>query len=125
MPGQNMVTKNPIVNNIVTVPVRSIVRVSNPPDKSQIEAELIQEILLLLTSLTSREKATIELIIDRLYDIGYVNLIDRKIRFRYLNSIAKLIAKTSKPIARIFAWRWFQKKCPQLIANWLYRKVKF
>ncbi len=120
-----MVTKNPIVNDIVTVPVRSIVRGSNSPDKSQIEAELIQEILILLTSLTSREKATIELIIDRLYDIGYVNLIDRKIRFRSLNSIAKLIAKISKPIARILVWRWFQKNCPQLIANWLYRKVKF
>jgi hypothetical protein len=120
-----MVTKNPIVNEIVSVPTKSIIQLSNTSDQSQIEAERLHEIVILLTSLAGREQATIELIIDRLYDIGYVNLIDKKVQIRSLNSIAKLIAKTSKPIVRIFAWRWFQKNCPQLITNWLYRKVKF
>ena len=120
-----MVTKNPIVNEIVSVPAQSIIQLSNTSDQSRIEAEQLQEILILLTSLAGREKATIELIIDRLYDIAYINSINKKVRIRPLNSIAKLIAKTSKPIVRIFAWRWFQKNCPQLSTNWLYRKVKF
>ncbi len=37
----------------------------------------------------------------------------------------KLIAKMSKPVFRIFAWHWFQKNCPQLIANWLEIKIAF
>jgi predicted transcriptional regulator len=89
------------------------------------EVERMQEVAILLTSLTMREEATIKLIIDRLYDIGYVNAINKKVKYRPLNSIAKLIAKTSKPIAVIFAWRWFKKNSPRLIGNWLYRKVKF
>jgi hypothetical protein len=120
-----MITKNSIRNEIVSVSAKSIVNLSNTPDESRIEAERIQDILILLTSLAGREEATIKLIIDRLYDIGYINFIDQKVQVRSLNSIAKLIAKTSKPIVRIFAWRWFHKNCPQLITNWLYRKVKF
>jgi hypothetical protein len=120
-----MVTKNQSVNTIISIPAQSIVSSSNTTERSRIEAAQMQEILILLTSLTYREEATIKLIIDRLYDLAYVNSIDKKVRIRPLNSIAKLIAKKSKPVVRIFAWRWFQKNCPQLIAQWLYRKVKF
>ncbi len=111
------------MNKIVSV--KSVVNLSTTPNKSRIETERIQDVLTLLNSLTAREEATIKLIIDCLYDIGNVNLIDRKVRIRSLNSIAKVIAKLSKPVVRAIAWRWFKKKCPQLIAQWLYRKVKF
>jgi hypothetical protein len=120
-------------NKIVPVSAQSIVNVSSSADdqnvaisvRSQYEAERVQEILMLLTGLTVREKATIELIIDRLYDIGTVNAIDKKVRFRPLRAIAKFAARKSKPIARIVAWRWFRRNCPRLIARWLYTKVQF
>jgi hypothetical protein len=113
------------VNKIISVPSQPIVNVPAISEQSRLEAERMHEVSILLASLTMREEATIKLIIDRLYDIGYVNAIDRKVRYRSLNALAKLIAKTSKPIAVIFAWRWFKKNCPRLIVNWLYLKVKF
>jgi hypothetical protein len=113
------------VNKIISVPSKPITNLSTTSARSQLEAERVQEILTLLTSLMAREEATIKLIIDCLYDIGYVNLINKKVRFRPLNSIAKFIGKRSKPVAKIFAWRWFIKNCPQLIAKWLYVKVQF
>jgi hypothetical protein len=106
-----------LVNKIISVPSQPIVNVPSTSDnrssalagRRQLEAERIQEVLILLTSLTAREEATIKLIIDCLYDIGAVNA----------------IARTSKPLARILAWRWFKKNCPRLIVNWLYNKVRF
>jgi hypothetical protein len=113
------------VNKIISVPSRSIVNIAVTPEESRIQAQRSQEISILLASLTAREEVTIKLIIDCLYDIGYVNIINKKVRYRSLNAIAKFVAKTSKPIARILAWRWFKKNCPQLITNWLSNKVKF
>jgi hypothetical protein len=116
---------DPIVNKIISVPSQPVTNLSTTSARAQLEAERVQEILVLLTSLMAREEATIKLIIDCLYDIGYVNLINKKVRLRPLNSLAKFIAKRSKPVAKIFAWRWFIKNCPQLIAKWLYVKVSF
>jgi hypothetical protein len=113
------------VNKIISVTSQPIVNIPATADRSRIEAERIQEVLTLLTSLIAREEATIKLIIDCLYDIGYFNLINKKVRFRPLNSIAKFVAKRSKPVAKVFAWRWFIKNCPKLITKWLYVKVKF
>ena len=113
------------MNKIISVPSQSIANVSTTSARSQFEAERVREMLTLLTSLMAREEATIKLIIDCLYDIGYVNLINKKVRFRPLNSLAKFIGRKSKPVAKIFAWRWFIKNCPQLIAKWLYVKVQF
>ncbi len=113
------------MNKIISVPASSIVNLSTTAEKSLIEAQRMQDVLTLLNSLTGREEATIKLIIDCLYDIGYVNAIDKKIRLRPLNSIAKLVARKSKPVVRIVAWRWFKKNCPTLIVRWLYGKVKF
>jgi hypothetical protein len=113
------------VNKIISVPANSIVNVSTTAEKSRIEAQRMQDVLTLLNSLTGREEATIKLIIDCLYDVGYVNAIDNKIRMRPLNSVAKLVARKSKPLVRIVAWRWFKKNCPTLIVRWLYGKVKF
>ena len=113
------------MNKIISVTSQPIVTIPATADRGRIEAERIQEVLTLLTSLIAREEATIKLIIDCLYDIGYFNLINKKVRFRPLNSIAKFVAKRSKPVAKVFAWRWFIKNCPQLITKWLYVKVKF
>jgi hypothetical protein len=113
------------MNKIISVPSQSVVNISPQSQRNQLEAERIQEVLILLNSLVGREEATIKLIIDCLYDIGSVNLINKKVRFRPINSVARFIAKRSKPVAKVFAWRWFCKNCPQLIAQWLYRKVKF
>jgi hypothetical protein len=120
-----IVNLNSIVNKIISVPANSIVNISATAEKSRIEAQRMQDVLTLLDSLTGREEATIKLIIDCLYDVGYVNAIDNKIRMKPLNSVAKLVARKSKPIVRIVAWRWFKKNCPTLIVRWLYGKVKF
>jgi hypothetical protein len=119
---RNLVTT---VNKIISVPSQSVTNLAPTADRSQIETERVQEMLTLMTSLMAREEATIKLIIDCLYDLGYANLINKKVRFRPLNSIAKFIAKRSKPVAKVFAWRWFIKNCPQLIVKWLYVKVQF
>jgi hypothetical protein len=113
------------VNKIISVPSQPVTNLATTSARSQMEAERVQEMLVLLTSLMAREEATIKLIIDCLYDLGYANLINKKVRFRPLNSLAKFIAKRSKPVAKVFAWRWFIKNCPQLIAKWLYIKVQF
>ncbi len=113
------------MTKIISVPSKSVVNLSVQSQHSQLETERIQEVLILLTSLVGREEATIKLIIDCLYDIGSVNLINKKVQFRYVNSITKIIAKKAKPIARVFAWKWFTKNCPRLIAKWLFTKVKF
>ena len=97
----------------------------NPSPKNPIEEEKIHEVLLLLEHLARREAVTVTMILDRLYDIGSVNLIDKKINSRSLKGITKLIAKNSKPVFKIIALRWFQKNCPKLIADWLQEQVSF
>jgi hypothetical protein len=113
------------VNKIISVSSQPVPNLSATSARTQLEADRVQEILILLTGLMAREEATIKLIIDCLYDIGHVNFINKKVRFRPLNAIAKFIAKRSKPVAKIFAWRWFIKNCPRLVARWLYGKVQF
>ena len=113
------------MNKIISVTAQPIINLSKQPEQRQIEADRLRDVFILLTSLIEREQATIRLIIDCLYDIGYVNLIDQKVRLRSLNWGAKLIVKTSKPVIRLMAWRWFRQNCPQLITKWLYTQVKF
>lgn len=94
-------------------------------DEERIEADRMQDIEVLLERLVQHEATTARLIIDCLYDIGSVNLINHRVRYRSLNGIMKLVARTSKPIFRIFALRWFKRNCPRLIAKWLYTQVNF
>ncbi|MBD2196119.1 MULTISPECIES: hypothetical protein [Calothrix] len=91
----------------------------------RLAAQRMQDVNLLLQNLANSEEATIKLIIDCLYDIGSVNLINRRLRFRPLNRTIKLIARVSKPVFRVIAWHWFQKNCPQLITDWLETKIAF
>ncbi|MFQ4144233.1 hypothetical protein [Chlorogloeopsis sp. ULAP02] len=89
------------------------------------EEELMYEVLLIIENLAYREEATAKLIFDRLYDIGSINLINKKFRSCAVKRVMKWIARMSKPAFRIFAWRWFRKNCPILITNWLYQQVSF
>ncbi|HYW22449.1 MAG TPA: hypothetical protein VE956_24695 [Nodularia sp. (in: cyanobacteria)] len=93
--------------------------------EKQKEKEHIHDVLLLLQNLISREEATVKLVLDSLYDVGSINLINQKFRSRTLKRTLKLISRTSKPVFRIFAWRWFKKNGSPLITNWLQSQVAF
>ncbi|MDZ7966635.1 MAG: hypothetical protein RM368_16940 [Nostoc sp. DedSLP03] len=100
----------------------------NPPEnlpEKYAEAERMRDVLLLLQNLINSEEATVKLILDCLYDVGSVNLINQKLRLKPLNRVMKLIARMSKPVFRIIALNWFKKNCPQLITNWLHTQVSF
>ena len=85
----------------------------------------MQDILVLLQHLAENEETTIKLIIDCLYDVGAVNFINRKVQNPAINQFTKSIASLSKPVAKRFGLYWFKKNCPELIVNWLQRKVAF
>lgn len=93
--------------------------------EEQFKQERLHDVQLLLKDLFIREEATIKLILESLYDIGVINIINKKFPFPPLNRFLKSIAGVPRPIAKRFLLRWFQRKCPALLANWLYRKVKF
>lgn len=90
-----------------------------------VEEQAVHDIQLLLEQLVQQESPTVKLILDRLYDIGAINLINRKVKPRSVNRISKAIASQTKPIFRFFGIRWFRRNCPQLITDWLYEQVKF
>ncbi len=94
-------------------------------EEEQLKQQRIQEVLLLIDSLFQREETTFRIIIDCLYDVGSLNLINKKFPRRNLNFIMKAIARFSKPIFRIYALYWVKKNSPKLITNWLASKVKF
>ena len=110
-------TLNPTVNPSVTPP-------ENLAEK-YMEAERMRDVLLLLQNLINSEEATVKLILDCLYDVGSVNLINQKLRLKPLNRVMKLIARMSKPVFKTLALNWFKKNCPQLITNWLHTQVSF
>jgi hypothetical protein len=93
--------------------------------EQQIEQERMQDVLLVLDQLFRREKVTAKLVIDCLYDVGCVNLINQKIHPRSLQQVTKGIARISKPLCRQVALMWFLDNCPKLTANWLHSLVVF
>lgn len=98
-----------------------------PPvsQEKQMQKQRMDDVQLLLNNLFEREEATVKLILDCLYDVGSVNLINKKFQVRPLNKLMKSIARFSKPAFRVVAFYWFKKNCPQLITNWLQSKVRF
>ncbi|MEM8503703.1 MAG: hypothetical protein AAF716_11195 [Cyanobacteria bacterium P01_D01_bin.1] len=104
---------------------------SRPPKTSavireqQIEDERMRDVELLLESLFLREEVTVRLIVDCLYDVGSMNLVNKRVRSRPLNKLAKLIARYSKPVFRPLMLRWTRKNCPHMIAKWLRSQVRF
>lgn len=93
------------------------------PEELQRERGRLRDVKVLLQNLTLQEEVTIKLIIDCLYDVGSVNILNTKVTWGPANRAVKLIARTSKPVFRIIAWRWFKSNCPDLITNWLASKV--
>ena len=85
----------------------------------------MRDVLLMVEHLFLREEMTVKIIIDCLYDIGSVNLINQKVGLRPLNRLMKTIARLSKPAFRCYAWRWFRGNCPELITHWLHTQVSF
>ena len=91
----------------------------------QIEDDRMRDVELLLESLFLREEVTLRLVLDCLYDVGSINLVNRKVQSRPLNKLMKAIARLSKPAFRPFMIRWSRKNCPHLIADWLHSQVRF
>ncbi len=85
----------------------------------------MQDVLVLLQHLAENEETTIKLMIECLYDVGAVNFINRKVQNTSINQLAKRLAFMSKPVAKRYGYYWFKKNCPELIVNWLKRKVAF
>jgi hypothetical protein len=95
-------------------------------EEERMAQERMRDVLVLLEHLVEREETTVKLILDRLYDVGSVNYINKKFpsqprKRRVMKSLAKLL----KPVAKIYALRWVKKNCPRLVTNWLNSKVKF
>ena len=93
--------------------------------EERMEADRMRDVLLLLEGLVNREEATAKIILDCLYDIGSMYLINQKAPCRHLNGMMKFIAKMTKPAFRFVALRWFKRTCPKLIADWLHSQVMF
>ncbi|WP_193197545.1 hypothetical protein [Nostoc sp. MG11] len=106
-------------------PLKTLVQPSETLPETQNEAERMRDVLLLIQNLINSEEATVKLILDCLYDVGSVNLINQKIRLRPLNRVMKLIARMSKPVFRVLAFDWFKKNCPKLITDWLHLQITF
>jgi len=95
------------------------------PEEVEREEKLFRDVKLILRNLFEREKITIKQVLDNLYEVGSVNLINQKVPYRVLNRPAKAIARCSKPMVKSVAWYWFVRNCPQLLTNWLHYKVRF
>jgi hypothetical protein len=100
-------------------------KVQNITAEERKKQERMRDVLLLLQHLVEKEETTLKLLIDCLYDVGSVNLVNQRIRHRRLNGLMKAIAIMSKPVFRIVMLRWVKKNVPLLVTNWLERKVSF
>ena len=93
--------------------------------EERIALESQQEVLLLLTNLAEREETTVKLILARLYDLGALNIISKKLRSRTLRKTVGRLAKLTRPAFKVVGFYWFKRNCPQLITNWLISQVAF
>ncbi|MEM6253821.1 MAG: hypothetical protein AAF821_12960 [Cyanobacteria bacterium P01_D01_bin.156] len=93
--------------------------------EKQLADEHMKDVELLIENMFQREEATLQLVLDRLYDIGSNNLINCRVKPRKLNRLMKWIARLTKPMFHYMAVRWSKKNCPKLIADWLYSQVQF
>ena len=76
-------------------------------------------------SIVESEEITLKLIIDCLYEVGTVNIINQKYQNKPMNRFLKAIARMSKPVLRAVALRWVKKNLPTLLTDWLEEKVSF
>lgn len=116
-------------NNVELVSMFGLAKSSPKPSvvirERQIEDDRMRDVELLIESLFLREEVTLRLIIDCLYDVGSINLVNRRVRSRPLNWMLKQIARFSKPIFRPYMMRWSRKNCPHLITEFLHSQVRF
>jgi hypothetical protein len=89
------------------------------------DEERMKNIFLLLEHLFKREDVTVKLVLEYLYDVGSVRIIDKNIHMGCLNRSLKSVAQMSKPVFKIAGLYWFQRNCPKLITDWLYSLVVF
>jgi hypothetical protein len=101
-------------------------KVSPITQAKQIEDTRRKEVQLILENLFEREEATVKLVIDCLFDLGAVYLINRKIPTPIINPLVKRVAKISKSGIRIIAFRYVMKKfvLSGFLTNFLVNKVK-
>ncbi|MGA1622049.1 MAG: hypothetical protein ACO36E_04885 [Synechocystis sp.] len=103
----------------------------NPPlpprvmAEQKLKTERLHDVELLLQDMFIREETTVKLIFDSLYDVGAINIINKKVAFPPLNRFLKTVVKFPKPIAKVFLFRWFVANCPKLLTDWLHSKVRF
>lgn len=93
--------------------------------EQQLEQVRMHDLRLILDQLIHRESTTAKAIIDCLYDIGSVHLINQKVSHRCLNRLTKRMAKVSKPVFRLMALRWFKKNGAEALAEILRKEVSF
>jgi hypothetical protein len=91
--------------------------------EQRLEAERMQEVMFMLKNLLDREQITVKAIISCLLDVGTIHFINDRIQIRPLRPLARPLAKVSKPALVFVANRWVQRKCPQIITNWLQRRI--
>ena len=89
----------------------------------EIEETRIHDVQLILENLFYREEATLKIVVDCLYDVGSIHLINQKMKHRSMNRFMKMVARFTKPIVQMMAVRWCKKNCPELITEWLYSQV--
>ncbi len=93
--------------------------------EKRFKKEQWHDIELLLQDLFVREETTVKLILGSLYDIGAINIINKKVKPRFLQRVLKVAVKVPKPLAKRLIFRWFIANCPELITQWLNSKVRF
>ena len=104
----------------------SLTRLEEERMKEDIMAqEKRRDIQLLLENLFKREETTVKMVLACLYDVGSINLINKKISNRSFNGLMKYIATLSKSLFLIIAIRWFHKNVPTLLTDWLLEQVDF
>lgn len=84
----------------------------------------MQEVMFLLKNLLDREQTTVKAILSCLLDVGTIHFINERVQIRPLRPLARPLVKASKPALIFVANRWVQQKCPQMITNFLGRRVR-
>ncbi|NJN48770.1 MAG: hypothetical protein HC805_01915 [Alkalinema sp. RL_2_19] len=105
--------------------VRTVAPTTKLAKDAQMEAERMHDVVLLLERLAAHDETTVRLIMDCLYDVGSVHYANQKLPNPMLNQLMRAMTRMSKPVFRLFAVKWFQKNCPQMIADWLYTVATF
>ncbi len=93
--------------------------------KKHREDERVRDILLAVEQLFYREENAVAFVLGCLYDIGSINLIEKKIPIALFKPLLRSVARHSRPAFRFIAIRWFHQNCPKLITDWLHSLVVF